>query len=98
MITIDLTERELVLVRVALIQRLDRLKRKAEGCAKSDPVRADAMMHSYQETKQMLEAGGKLVLTVRTLREYQRQSRSDIMKEMFETNEEQRYHDKKVKP
>lgn len=64
--TITLTARQVTLIRVALLQRLDRLKTNMEGrnpAHPGDAVTLGCLKASYDETRAMMVEGGVLSLT-----------------------------------
>jgi len=64
--TVTLTERQLTLVRVALLQRLDRLKRKQDGynmLNEHDLQSLQQLQASYDDIKAMMDTGGVLSLS-----------------------------------
>ncbi len=65
-ITITLTERQLVLVRVALIQRLTRLK------AKDWTANEPHLKRSHDDTLAMLEKGGVLYRAMRDVGQWEK--------------------------
>lgn len=67
-ITMTLNQRELVLVRVACLQRLDRLKRQLDSLCMVNPAdvaRLEGLQKSYAETKAMMDDGGVLLRAAR---------------------------------
>ncbi len=64
-VTVTLSRRELTLIRLAALQRMDRLKQKSIDAVKSDPRRAAELLKSYSETRALMETDGVLYVAAR---------------------------------